>query len=155
MESGLKKIAENIFAQAAEALFLNKQAQSAYFILKEDEILEIPVLFRSIQDKEKVSLVVNGFCRKVDADALFFISETWVVVRTKDDIPGDCEVSKEPDRQERLMVIFSDGYGKGDMLSAVILRDNEGNPHMEKSEWASTGEMVGRMLMPWKSGSVQ
>lgn len=155
MEARLKKIAEDIFNQAADMLVLNKSVEAAYFVLKDREVLCLPVSFGSSEDKDEASWAINGFCRKIDADALFLVSETWSVVRATLHDPSEGAVSEQPDRVENLMVMFIDGHGRGDVLFAEILRNDAGDPQIRESSWFGVGNVGGKMLLPWKLGSVQ
>lgn len=161
-----KKVAEEVMKTGHEIITKQGRLSIMYFILtKEGVIPLIPPIPEDGDEefvKDLMADAVSFIAKKSGAEMALMIDEIWMAVHKappdtslsikktgewmeKENIP---KPSKDPNRQEGLIVVATLPGGESYMLLSKMHRDEDGKPHLEKPEWQKF-TVETRMLKAW------
>lgn len=121
-------------------------------IFRDNDIYTIPSQFTCNEDKELFRDIVFVTCRKINADALIFISDVYFVKKREEDIiQGETIIPRiDPGRREAILGIFMLPDGRSDVLSYIYDRLDNIIVFDRETAWLSDQDQLNHtMLFPW------
>lgn len=99
-------------------------------------------LFGNLDEKDKFAMKMCLTCKAMQAQALLFISESWIVEAAA---AINCAPSQHPDRREVVMFNFETPTEQTAKV-AKIVRPPDGKAYIEKAEWTTAMQYQGRFV---------
>jgi len=154
MDQKLKEKLEDLFTKIS--FTITEQGFSVpLFIMHLSDGEMMPVMMSGhseISIEEYASAAMLG-ASEMNAMALIFICEQYVVSKRKDDVEMQCllngtiKPSDHPDREECLTMIYMDKKGKCISLIGKIEKDIRGTKYINETHW--TQGSVTNIIQPW------
>ena len=152
-----KDLAESIFNSSCMTLNETGDLYPIFFLVRDK--VTTPIILHPDSEKmislETYASHAINIADEQDADALFFISEQWMVKRDMDDEDvkdfetGRKAPSLDPDRQEIVCLIFAEKNGKVKTLMGEIERLPDNTPFVRDSKWSTPDDVTKNFLGPW------
>lgn len=116
-----------------------------WFLMREDgSIGLLPAPFRNDHEKNFYSFLVRNLVSAANIYRLGFVSETWVVDSSMEDVSEDTVPSEHPDRKECFFFVVEDRIGSNLSAKWMIERDEDGKASLGEYEVNKFEHMKGR-----------
>lgn len=154
MKDSHKKIADDLFTRHSIIMTEKGSIAPVYIlILSQDRTLPV-VLNTNLIGLEQYSEAVSKIAKDLDAEAVMFLCEQYMVSKPKDSpeanalVSGQIKPSEHPDKEEYLALIYMDQTGHNETCIAKIYTDPSGTRYTNDSRWINKGAT--NMIKPWK-----
>lgn len=120
----IKEICDTLFQIASEKLFADGYFQITFFIVEDTNIIYVPELFPLVNARERsiMGSIVCEAAKKINADAVVMVSESWMV---KDEKEINCAPSEHPNRFDILMLTYMEANGSGGIIKDRVLKEKD------------------------------
>lgn len=143
-----KQICDEFFEYAKELLVKDGSHDMLIFIIKGEDV----ILFPGLPGLEKYQYagMASEVAKKIDADLILSISESYVSMKKPDDPVHDdpkFKPSEDPNHREALTTILSDPYGDA-YVKMVFFKKINDKIIFEEEQVMDGGHF--KMIPPWK-----
>lgn len=156
MDQKHKELAEEIFGKVSMALAESGNVVPLFIlILKDGSLLPILVGNGETIDIQLYAVGAVNAAQEMDADAMIFICEQYMVSKTSKDsdlkplLDGMIKASEHPDKEDYLTIIYMDKHGNCNSLISKIKKDIAGTRYAVDFEWIEYS--VTNVLVPWSN----
>lgn len=159
MDEKHKEIIKEFYENAQMILPERKELPLIFFIISREGVL--PLITPNVQSKDMISQIVQQVLLKTQPEAVFCVTEAWVVIKKITDntfpknndeaLDGYAAPSEHPDRKEFLSLYYLDGEGKFPaIIQGEIKRDIKGTPYVPDYELIEDVDVKSIFFSPWK-----